>query len=495
MKIMKKLIFLASLLGSYIIDTVLFIVVIYLFRRMGVIAYLLVLALKFVYRVLTTGLWGSTIGMRILNLKLNCYSLRICLKRELYRIGSSLFFLGYMIAILDSYGRTLHDMAAGTIVVYGKENKLPSPKTKLVFKLAAAVMVILAATRWCIRFPLDDVGLIGLKKIAASGEYYQSFAGDNLISLSQNELYLKSIGRKYTTPVEYDDGIHLVRISNKKTYTELYRLDVEGKDITGAFIGSTDVPLQFMCSGIFRSRLEMVGVSPSGSIYFIDNTGSRYAERELSITNVVTLSCGDLDGDSMDEAAVMGRDGDMEIFKYKDGEVLRLYSGKIGEDIRPETFYIPGDLVISGEEKNNRVLYTYAYEDNTLKYKSKAVLDTDSSGRISGFGGAAIISYIYRNNMIFNVGRVQRLEVYRVSGRAKRLYNFGNRVGRRYDYYVRSLENMIDLDGDGSEEIVLKAMEKDEVEGERYRIEIYKLSSFWLGINRVVTFLEGMMKI
>lgn len=495
MKLMKKLLFLASLLGSYLIDTLLFVLLLYLIRRMGVAAYVLVLVLKFAYRVVTTGFWGSTIGMKILKLKLDRYSLRLCLTRELYRIGSSLLFLGYLVSVVDSYGRTLHDLAVGTMVVYRGGKPLPQSKTKLVYKLIAAVMVLLSASRWGIRFLTDDLGLIGLKKTAVSGEYYQSFQGDNLVSLSQNELYLKSIGRKYTTPVEYDDGIHLVRISNKKTYTELYRLDVEDREITGNYIGNINVPLQFMCSGMFRSNIEMVGVSPSGSIYFIDNKGNYYAERTLSIINTVTLSCGDIDGDNRDEAVVMGRDDEVEILKYKDGEILSLYSGKAGEDIRPETFYIPGDLVISGEEKNDRVLYTYALEDNALKYKEKAVLDTDSSGRILRFGDGAIISYIYRNNMIFNVGRIQRLEVYSLNGKARRLYNFGNRMGRRYDYLVRSLENIYDLDGDGSEEIVLKAMEKDEVEGERYRIEIYKLSPFWLGVNRMVTFLDSLMKV
>lgn len=495
MKLMKKLLFLASRLGAYLIDSLIFMIILYLIRRLGASAYVLVLLLKFAYRVLTTGLWGCTIGMKILKLKLDKYSLKLCITRELYRAGSCLLYLGYLAAVVDSYGRTLHDLAAGTMVVYGGEKDLPQPKKRFVFKIIAAVMVLLSVSRWGIRFLTDDLGLIGLKKTAVSAEYYQSFEGDNLVSLSQNELYLKSVGRKYTTPVEFDDGIHLVRICNKKTYTELYRLDVEDKEITGAYIGNINVPLQFMCSGMFRSKIEMVGVSPSGSIYFIDNKGNYYAERTLSIDNTVTLSCGDIDRDGRDEAVVMGRDGDVEIFKYRDGEVLSLYSGKAGEDIRPETFYISGNLVISGEEKNDRVLYTYEFEDNALKYKSKAVLDTDSSGRILRFGDGAIISYIYRNNMIFNVGRIQRLEVYSINGKVRRLYNFGNRIGRMYDYRVRSLENIFDLDGDGIDEIVLKAMEKDEVEGERYYIEVYKTSPFWLGVNRAITFLDGLMKI
>lgn len=495
MKLMKKLLFIASLLGAYLIDTLLFVLLLYLMRRLGPLAYVLVLALKFAYRVLTTGLWGCTIGMKILKLKLDKYSLKLCLSREVYRVGSSMLFLGYLAALVDSYGRTLHDLAAGTMIVYGGEKDLPQPKTRFVFKIIAAVMVVLSMSRWSIRFLTDDLGLIGLKKTAVSGEYIQSFDGDNLVSLSQNELYLKSIGRKYTTPVEYDDGVHLVRICNMKTYTELYRLDVEDKEITGDYIGSINVPLQFMCSGLFRSKVEMVGVSPSGSIYFIDNKGACYAEKALSEINTVTLSCGDIDGDNKDEAVVMGSDGTIEILKYRDGGILSLYSGKAGDDIRPETFYISGGLVISGEEKNDRVLYTYAFADNTLKYKNKVVLDTDSSGRILRFGDDVIISYLYRNNMIFNVGRIQRLEVYSVNGKAQRVYNFGNRAGRMYDYFVRSLENVYDLDGDGKEEIIIKAMEKDEVKGERYRIEIYKTSPFWLGVNRIITFLEGLMKI
>jgi uncharacterized RDD family membrane protein YckC len=493
MKLMKKLLFLVSLLGAYLIDTLLFIFILYLLRHMGTAAYVLVLALKFGYRVLTTGFWGSTIGMRILGLKLNHYSLRLCLTRELYRIGSSMFFLGYFTAVVDPYGRTLHDLAAGTMVVYGAERELASPKTRLAFKLIAAVMVVISASWWGIKFFIDDLGLIGLRKAAVSGEYYQSFEGDNLVSLSQNELYLKSIGRKYTTPIEFDDGLHLVRISNKKTYVELYRMDIEGKEVTGSYIGSTKFPLQFICSGVFRSKLEMVGLSPSNTIYFLDNKGECFAQRELSIDNAVTLSCGDLDRDGRDEAAVMGQSGDMEILKYKNGELQSLYSGKIGEDILPETFYIPGDFVVSGGENKNRVLYTYAYENGSLIYKNKATLNTDSSGRIARFGDAAIISYIYRNNMTFNVGRVQRLEVYIIEGKAHRLYNFGNRKGRRYDYRVRSLENVVDVDGDNRDEVILKAMEKDQVEGERYRIEIYKLSPFWLGINRILTFLENIM--
>ncbi|HRS26524.1 MAG TPA: hypothetical protein P5140_08300, partial [Methanofastidiosum sp.] len=88
------------------------------------------------------------------------------------------------------------------------------------------------------------------------------------------------------------------------------------------------------------------------------------------------------------------------------------------------------------------------------------------------FGDGFIVSSIYRNNMSLKIGKIQKMEVYDKNLKLKR--NFGNRKARFYDYFVRNVEDIIDIDGDGKDEIILKAVGSDDVYGQGYIIEVYK---------------------
>ncbi|WDU82689.1 hypothetical protein [Caloramator sp. Dgby_cultured_2] len=186
---------------------------------------------------------------------------------------------------------------------------------------------------------LNEVGLIGLKKIASSDIYYQSFEGDNILSLSSDELYLKTLGRKYTAVVDIGGQKSILRLSNKLKYSEIYRLNFNGNRLIGEFLYRIDLPLQYISSVNFRGKRELLGVSPIGDIVLVDETGKVVEKEKLTNFDVFMLKCGELDEDGLDEAVLLDRNGNVQIFKYVNGIKL-IYSGKVGEDVIPECFYI-----------------------------------------------------------------------------------------------------------------------------------------------------------
>jgi hypothetical protein len=56
---------------------------------------------------------------------------------------------------------------------------------------------------------------------------------------------------------------------------------------------------------------------------------------------------------------------------------------------------------------------------------------------------------------------------------------------------VRNLEGIYDINDDGKKEIVLKAVDKDDVMGQGYRIEIYQLGKVNLFLNRILCYFEN----
>lgn len=487
-----KITFILLRVGAYLIDYIPFYILVYFLASFGAWGYLGALIFLFLYRYITSAYLGATPGMMLLKLKLKRYNFKICLKREIYRFASSLFWMGYLVGLVDKKKRTLHDIMSGTYTIYNEDREVKEARNIYIIIIANLLLAV-SILRWASYFILNDVGLIGLKREYYSDEYYQSFDGDNLSSMSQDELYLKTLGRKYTTVIDIDKKPALIRISNKLTYIEVYRLYIKGNRILGDYLYKIDMPIQFICSGNFRGKNELCGLSPQNDLVLIDEEGRVYGKGEVNLGNVLTLMCGDIDSDNQDEAVILGRGGDIEVFKLKGGSLGRIYKGKIGEDIVPKSFYISKGIVVFGKSRDKTIVYSYDFKNNKFIFKNKSYIEAKDVSAAGKLDGSFIISHVYRNSMTFGVGSIQRLEAYDAAGSKKRKYNFGARPGRRYDYMVRTLEGIYDIDGDGSEEIILKAVGKNDVMGQEYVVEIYKPHRGLMQLNKALTKLEDIL--
>lgn len=489
---MKKYILLASRVGAYIIDYILFFVLVYIVGRHGTLWYLLCLVCFFMYRYLMTGFLGYTVGMKLLKLTLNKFDLRICFVRETARFASAFYFIGYIYGIFDSMGRTFHDIAAGTYVKYNDTQPV-EVTDPFIIKPIIFVLLIISVVKWSTSFILNDIGGIGLEKVCSSDEYFQSFEGDNLISYSQEELYLNTIGRRYTAVMDFNNKPTLVKISNKLKYTEVYKLNIKGTKLIGEFAFKVNIPLQFICSGSFRNKLDLCGISPMKDIILLDSGGHTIGSSRVSLQNILSLKAGDIDGDGRAEIVVLGRNGDFQIFKYLSGKLSTIYNGKIGEDIIPLGLYVDKGLNILAKGDGKSRLYTYVYNGSGFKFTSEKYIDVKDVCNLSLLDGNLIVSNISRNSMMFRVGNTQSFEVYSLGSKVKRLYNFGKRPSRRYAFLVRNLEDVYDLNGDGQKEIVVKAVGKEDVMGNGYVVEVYKVSEAGLRVNRVLTWVENVL--
>ncbi|MCX7884051.1 MAG: RDD family protein [Caloramator sp.] len=487
-----KYLFIVSRAASFLIDYMIFYILYYFLASFGILGYILLLIIFFLYRTLSTTFFGETIGMMALKLKLIKHDFKTCLKREILRCASAFFYIGYIYALFDYKGRTLHDAASDTLVVY-KDSKSDVVQTKNYIKTAAFIILIISCIRWISFFLLNDVGLLGLKKVYSSDVYYQSFEGDKLLSLSQDELYMKTLGRKYTTLIEKGGKNYLIRISNKIKYTEVYKLNIERNYLYGEYIYTVNLPLQFICSGKFIKSKDLCGVSPTGRIVLVDENGKIYGNSDIKISNVISLKCGDIDKDGFDEALILGKDGNVEIFKMKGNSLKRIYFGKFGEDITPITLYIERYAKVMGKGDDKSIIYTYEFVNGKFKFLDKKYVNIENATNIKKFKNSIIVSHINRNNMTFNRGSIQNLEIYNLNGKMKRLYNFGKRPGRRYNFSVKCLEDVCDIDNDGFEEIILKSVDKKDVMGQKYKIEVYRPVKRLLYINMILTMIEGIL--
>jgi uncharacterized RDD family membrane protein YckC len=487
-----KYLFIASRVGAFIIDHIPFYILVYSLSNYGVGGYIAALLFLFLYRYITTVYFGATPGMMILKLKLKNYGFKICLKREIYRFASALFWIGYLVGLIEPNNRTLHDIMSGTYVVYNEKMDTKETRKKYII-IISNILLVLSILRWCSFFILNDIGFIGLKKVYYSDEYYQNFDGDNLSSLSQEELYMKTLGRKYTTMIDINKKPTLIRISNKLTYIEVYRLLIKDNRILGDYLYKIDMPIQFICSGNFRGKNEMCGLSPKNDLVLIDEKGTLYGQGKVSLGSVLTLMCGDIDSDNQDEAVILGRGGGVEVFKLNGDKLDRIYKGKIGEDIIPQAFYISQGIVVFGKAHEKSMVYSYDFKENTFLFKDKKYIEAKNVSYASKLDGSFIISHVYRNSMTFGIGNIQLLEAYDTDRSEKKKYNFGLRPGRRYGYMVRTLEGVCDIDGDGSEELIIKAVGKSDVMGQGYVVEIYKPQKGMLLVNRVLTIIEDIL--
>lgn len=477
-------------LASFLIDYLIFIGAVLALARFGTAGYFIALLFLFIYRYVLTSLFGRTLGMKICRLKLKSHDFKKCLKREIYRFASIPLYIGYLYALIDPFGRTLHDIMSGTYIDYTGDLTVTSD-IKWYVRIIFNILLVISIVRGTASLFIKDVGLLGLKRAYTSDVYYQSFDGDNLISLSQDELYMKTLGRRYTTIIDIDKKPAIVRISNKLTHTEVYRLNIYGKRLNGEYLYNVKYPLQFICSGNFKDGRDLCGVSPDGRLIFIDSKGAVYGITKAKIENILTLNCGDIDMDGDDEAVIMGRNGDVGVFKLQEGNIKTLYLGKLGEDIMPQTIYINEGITAVGISGDRSVFYHYDFKDGRFKFLKKEYADIDNATMALRYGRLILVSHVNRNNMAFNIGRIQRLEAYYVEkDKLKRMYNFGERQGRRYNYYVRALEGVYDVDGDGEDEIIIKAVGKEDVMGQGYIIEIYKPVPSLLLINRILSLVK-----
>lgn len=487
-----KYIFLLSRVGAFSIDYLVYFLISSFFVKYGVFGYIISFGFFFLYRFLTTAYFGATIGMMALKLKLSGYGFSACLKREIFRFASALFYIGYIYAIFNPSSRTLHDIASDTFVEYSGNKELPKEKTGYFQKIAVTLLVI-SSIRWLSYVLINDIGLIGLRRVYVSDEYYQSFEGDKLTSISQDELYAKTLGRRYTTFIDIGGKPSLIRISNKLKYTEIYKLNLSNPKIVGEYLYKVDMPIQFICSGNFSGKREFCGVSPQNDVILVNQSGDIYARGKSDIISILTIKCGDMDMDGSDEVVILGRGGELEVYKFAGGVLNKVYGGRFGEDVIPETFYIDKGIAIVSKNDDRRIVYFYDYKDSKFTFKEKKYFDINGVTGISKMGDMLITSHVFRNAMTFKRGSIQRLEAYKEGEKIKKIYNFGGRPGRRYAYMVRSLESVFDIDGDGREEIILKAVGRDDVMGQGYVVEIYKFNNSALWINRIFSKLEDIL--
>jgi uncharacterized RDD family membrane protein YckC len=515
---MKKLILLISRIGAYAFDYLLYFGVAFLLGRYGVWGYLASLVLFFLYRYFMTAIMGKTLGMHLLKLILDRYGWTICLKREIARFASAFYFLGYIYAIFEKNGRTFHDIFSDTLVEYevpnktiektvntvanatlGKTDAKTVKKQYRIIKAIGCIILVVSIAKWMAGFILNDIGDIGLKRTAISKEYYQSFDGDNLISLSQQELYLRTLGRRYTTIVDIDGKPTLIRLSNKQKYSEIYRMDIVGSAIKGKFLYKSAIPIQYICSGKFRGRdsnsevVELCGISPQKQIVLIDENGKIFAQAKANISNIISAKSGDIDKDGDAEIILLSRNGEIEIVKYLSGKLKSVFNNKISDDVKVEAFYLNNGITIVSSEDKGSMLYDYFFSKSGFLLNTEKYINITEIGQVEKFDGNILISYIRRNNMTFKVGSIQRFELYENGNTIKRIANFGERPSKGYNFKVRNLEEVVDIDGDGEKELIIKSVNKDDVMGQKYRLEIYKINEFMLKINEILTKIEGIV--
>ncbi|CDF57192.1 RDD family protein [Thermobrachium celere] len=481
---MDRLILIVSRFAAFIIDLVVFGVVYIIASDLGAYAYLLGYIAIFLYRFIMQGRYGQTLGMMLLKIRLNKYSYKIALKREIYRIASSFYYIGYIYAIFDKKLRTFHDISSGTYVDYVDKELEEVRDNKIIFYISSFLLVI-SIIKGTSRFFINEIGLFGLNRFLTSDEYYQSFEGDNLLSLSQDELYLKTVGRKYTAVIKEGEKKVIYRISNKLKYTEVYRLNTNGNELVGEYKFKVDFPIQFIDSGDFKRESCFCAITPKGELILFSNWGDIYAKTKILNKDVINLKTGDIDRDGLDEIAILNRNADIEIYKLMDGKLNLIFSGKIGEDILPYAFLIDDGIIVLSKGQNKINIYKYDFKDYSFRYVFKKEIKIKEISNIFKFGEGYLINYIGRNNMTFKVGNIQVFEA--LDNNFKLKYNFGERPARRYSYMVRIVENVVDLDDDGKEEIIVKSVGKDDVMGHAYRVEVYKQNNILLMINKLLS--------
>ncbi|MBZ4664424.1 MAG: hypothetical protein JG776_2142 [Caloramator sp.] len=481
---MEKLLLIVSRSAAFLIDWTIFIIVYLILSELGAYAYLLSLFALFIYRVFMQAKFGQTLGMMLLKVRLSDYSYKIALKREIFRIASSLFYIGYLYALFDKKLRTLHDISSGVYVDYVDKKREETNINKLIFYISYFLLIV-SMLKGTSRFLLDEIGQFGLKKYAISDEYFQSFEGDNLLSLSQEELYLKTVGRRYTAIIDEGGKKVIYRISNKLKYTEVYRLNKSGNEFIGEYKFKVDFPIQFIESINYKGEGSFCAVTPKGELIIFSNWGDIYTKKYIKNKDVVNIKTGDLDKDGLDEIVILNRNADVEIYKVDKGELDLMFFGKIGEDILPSAFMIEDGIIVLSKGENKTNIYKYDFKGGQFVYKFKRQIKRKDITNIFKFDGGYLINNIGRNNMMFKVGNIQIFEVLDTNFKIK--YNFGKRPARRYSYMVRIVEEVCDIDGDGLDELVVKSIGKDDVMGHSYRIEVYKQNKFLLMINRILT--------
>ena len=240
--------------------------------------------------------------------------------------------------------------------------------------------------------------------------------------------------------------------------------------------------------------MELCGISPSKGIILVDEKGKTFGQSIISLPNILSIKCGDIDGDKKDDIVILDKDGDVEVFSYKNKALHVLYKGKIGEDIIPEAFFIDKEIKLLAKGEDKKILYSYKFEKGKFLFSSKEYLKSVEVSSISKMNNNIILSNINRVNMMMKVGKTQTLEMYALAPRIKDLYNFGNRPTRIYKYSVKNLEGVYDINKDGNPEIVLKSVDKEDVMGQGYRVEIYKLNKTGLAFNRVLSLIDRILK-
>jgi hypothetical protein len=163
-----KLLFYVFRISAFIIDYIIFYLAVIVLSKFGIAGYIGALSFLFLYRLLTTSFLGATPGMMIVKLKLKKYDFKTCLRREIFRFASVPLFLGYIYALFDPLRRTLHDVMSGTYIDYDREINAARYTTRWYIKIFAYLLLVISIVRWTSFFVLNDIGLLGLKKVYTS---------------------------------------------------------------------------------------------------------------------------------------------------------------------------------------------------------------------------------------------------------------------------------------------------------------------------------------
>lgn len=497
---MNKLVLIILRIVAYLIDCVILIFLLLIFGRGSIFIYFSCFVLFAFYRYLMTALWGYTLGMRLVGLTLQNYSLKNCFIRELSRIGSGFYYIGYIYGSLDSNARAFHDIISGTVVYY-KNRTVKDYKISIhpVFYILTYTLLVLSVLKWSSSFLLNDVGGLGLSKKFVSSEFHQSFSGDRLISLNQQQLYMNTLGRHYTTVTTYNKKLFLTRIANKLTYTDVYRLIPEKSKLRSCFEYRIKLGLQYITcvSASLMGKIYLCGISPKGQLVIVDENGKIINSLHIKTTRILTLTSGDINGDNKDEIIIMAVDGRIEIIGYENNNIVSLYYKKPIEQISPMAFYVntEGDIVIIGGENKISHAYSFKYYADGLKLIKKSIIPSNEISYISTTTYGLLTSNINRLNMTLGVGKIQQISMYSAKDNSKLLYNLSIRYGRLYRYKVRNVEGVYDIDGDGEDEIIVKAVKKGDVMGNAYVLEVYGFNSRGRFLNRFFTLVNRILKL
>ncbi|KMT22937.1 RDD family protein [Clostridium cylindrosporum] len=493
-----KLIFLSLRAGSYIIDIIFYTACVYILGGLSYYSIILSLLILFTYRIITSCLLGATLGMKVLGLSLSRHDFKTVLKRELYRIASRPFYIGYLFALGGDHSQCLHDKMAGVKIIYISRKKrhdkkphdksindsrLPLKKPSSYMLILTVLLTVLSIGNFTTKFLMNHVGMIGFTKKYTSSEYYNNLDSDLNTIKSQEGLFKSTIGMKFTEVITIGSRDTLIKISPKDSTTEVYMMKPRGKDIIGEYLYTLPYKAEYIDTVSLNGKKLLTYLTKDKKLHIVDSYGNIIHSTDSSLNTPIDLKVGILNG--IQSIVVICNNGYAEIF-HIGNDITSVYKGKIGEDISPEQFLVDDYLYIL-TRSNPKLLYKYKF-NNSMHFLAKNPISIDSASTFEKINLKGkeyfVLSDVKRANMTFNAGRIQLSKIFTKDGKLK--YNLGARRGSLYTYKVNQVENVLDINGDGKDEIIIKSVRKGNVTGDSYTLNVYEPNAF-LTVNEVLT--------